>query len=200
MADIILFDLGGVILTNAWDHAERTAAAQEFGLDAAAFEVRHAPLAAAVERGEMSLAQYLDAAVFDHPRTFGRDAFIAYMQGCSQPLPDSLLVLKELAQHGRARLATLNNEGRDLNEFRIEHFGLKQYFSVFCSSCYLGARKPDADIFQRALGILQAKPQDCLFVDDREENLIAPRRLGVDSIRFTSPVQLRQELGARGLL
>lgn len=200
MIETVLFDLGGVVLTNAWDHAERSAAARKFGLDQAAFEARHAPLAAAIERGDLSLDQYLDAAVFDQPRGFSRGDFIAFMQNCSQPLPDSLAVVEQLAQRGHARLGTLNNEGRDLNQHRIATFNLQRYFSVFCSSCYLGARKPDLAIYERAVGILQASPRSCLFVDDREENLVAPRRLGMDSIHFTSAAQLRQEFSARGLL
>lgn len=200
MISTVFFDLGGVILTNAWDHAERAAAAQRFQLDPAAFEARHADLAPAMEAGAISLDEYLDGAVFDQPRPFARGQFIGFMHSCSAPLPESLAVLQDLAQSGRVRLATLNNEGRDLNQFRIAHFELTRFFSAFCSSCYLGVRKPDAAIYLRALGVLQVPPQDCLFVDDREENLAAPRALGIDSLRFTSAAQLRQQLGARGLL
>lgn len=200
MISTVLFDVGGVLLTNAWDHAERAAAAQTFNLDAAAFEARHAPLAAPLELGALGLDQYLDIAVFDQPRPFSRAQFVDFIHACSQPMLESLKVLEGLAQCERARLAVLNNEGRDLNQYRIAHFGLTRYFSVFCSSCYLGVRKPDAEIYVRALAILQVNPCDCLFVDDREENLVAPRALGLDSLRFTSAAQLRQQLSARGLL
>lgn len=200
MISTVFFDVGGVLLTNAWDHAERAAAAQHFNLDLSAFEARHAPLAAPVELGALGLDQYLDSTVFDQPRPFSRAQFVDFIHACSQPMAESLMVLDELAQSGRAQLAVLNNEGRDLNQYRIAHFGLARYFSVFCSSCYMGVRKPDAEAYARALGILQATPQECLFVDDREENLVAPRILGMDSLRFTSASQLRQQLGARGLL
>ncbi|HXE32079.1 MAG TPA: HAD-IA family hydrolase [Terriglobales bacterium] len=196
----LFFDLGGVILTNAWDHAQRREVAARFGLDAAEFEAKHASAGPALETGALSTDAYLDATVFDRPRGFSRGAFWEAMRGCSGPLPESLSLLGELAAAGKARLATLNNEGRELNRYRIERFELARYFQAFCSSCYLGERKPGAEIYRRALGIMQAAPCDCLFVDDREENLAAPRELGMASVHFAGAAQLRQELRARGLL
>ena len=39
--DVILFDVGGVLLTNGWDHGERARVIAQFDLDLAAFEARH---------------------------------------------------------------------------------------------------------------------------------------------------------------
>ncbi|MGH9467692.1 MAG: HAD-IA family hydrolase [Terriglobales bacterium] len=192
MLSTLFFDVGGVLLTNGWDRAERARAAARFGLDPARLERRHTPLIEPLECGVLSLDDYLDKAVFDEPRPFPRAEFIAFMQSCSQPMADSLAMLPELAP--RFRLATLNNEGRDLNDYRIERFDLRQYFSAFCSSCYLGARKPGPEIFERALGILHLRPEDCGFVDDRLENLATPRALGLTCFLFTTPAQLRQDL------
>lgn len=194
-----LFDVGGVVLSNAWSRTERAQAAQRFGLDDG-FEARHAPLAAAMERGEIGLEEYLSGAVFDRPRGFTREAFREFIYSCSRPLPDSLALVEELARGGRVRLATLNNEGRDLNLYRIERFGLGGLFQAFCTSCYLGARKPEAAIYERALGVLHARPEECVFVDDREGNVEAARKLGLDAIQFRGAAQLREELAARGLL
>ncbi|MGH9392629.1 MAG: HAD family hydrolase [Terriglobales bacterium] len=194
----IFFDLGGVILTNAWDQAERARAVERFNLEAAEFEARHRPLAPQLEVGAISLDQYLGEAVFYRPRAFSAAEFRAFMESCSQPLPGSLELLQELSAAGRLRLATLNNEGSDLNEFRIARFGLARYFSAFCSSCYLGARKPEAECYRRALGILQAAPEQCLFVDDREENLLPARALGMEALRFTSAAALRAAILAAG--
>ncbi|MGH9477167.1 MAG: HAD family hydrolase [Terriglobales bacterium] len=193
MLSTLFFDVGGVLLTNGWDRAERARAAGHFGLVPAALEARHAPLTAPLECGAMSLDDYLAQAVFSEPRTFSHAEFVAFMHACSEPLPESLALLDELAAGGQ-RLATLNNEGRDLNEYRIERFGLRKYFSAFCSSCYLGTRKPEPEIFRRAIGILQLRPEACGFVDDREENLAAPRSLGFACFHFTSARQLRQDL------
>lgn len=196
----LLFDIGGVVLSNGWDHQERAQAAEHFGLDQAALEARHAPLTAPLECGALSLDDYLAQTVFYQPRSFTPAAFRDFMFSCSRSLPDSLALAAELAAAGRARLATVNNESRELNDYRIATFGLSRYFEAFCSSCYLGARKPGEEIFRRALGILQAEPAGCVYIDDREENLAAPRALGIATVHFQSAPQLRQELACRGLL
>lgn len=196
----LLFDVGGVVLTNGWDHAQRARAAAEFGFDAAAFEAAHAQRIEALETGALGFHDYLTETIFDQPRAFTVAELTEFIFSQSQPLPGTLELLAELAQAARLRLATLNNESRELNQHRIAWFGLRHYFSAFCSSCYLGARKPGAEIFRRGLGILQAEPAECLFMDDREENLAAPRSLGIATLRFLSAAQLRQELGQRGLL
>ena len=52
--DVILFDVGGVLLTNGWDHDERAAAAAKFGLDSQELEARNAKVYAAWERDEIN--------------------------------------------------------------------------------------------------------------------------------------------------
>ncbi|MGH9483835.1 MAG: HAD family hydrolase, partial [Terriglobales bacterium] len=131
MLTTLFFDIGGVLLTNGWDHAERARAAEHFGLDRADIERRHAPLTEPFECGALSLDAYLTQVVFTGPRPFSREAFIAFMHACSEPMPESLVLLAELKAAG-LRLAALNNEGRDLNRYRIEHFGLRRYFTAFC--------------------------------------------------------------------
>ena len=196
----LFFDMGGVLLTNGWDHGERARACAQFGLDVAEIEALHAPRAEALETGALSLDDYLKQVVFTQARGFSSDAFIAFMQSCSQPLPESLALLAEIAAAGRVRLAALNNESRELNRYRIETYGLAKYFAAFCSSCYLGARKPGAEIFRRACGVVHAEPEACGFVDDREENLEAPRGLGLRCFHFTTAASLRGQLAAAGLL
>jgi putative hydrolase of the HAD superfamily len=190
------FDVGGVLLSNAWDHAQRREAVAHFSLDAAGFDAAHARLGPQMECGEISLHDYLGRAVFDRPRPFTPAEFIAFMKSRSQPFDESLALLPSV----RARLATLNNEGVALNQYRIDRFGLARHIQTFCSSCYLGVRKPDQEIYRRAMGIMQAMPSQCLFVDDRSENLEPARELGMDCVLFTSAEQLRQELLARHLL
>ena len=80
--DVILFDIGGVLLTNGWDHRERAAVVAQFHLDGTALEAHHAKAFEAWERGEISLDEYLDAVVFYEPRSFTREEFFAAM--CAQ--------------------------------------------------------------------------------------------------------------------
>jgi len=52
--DVILFDVGGVLLTNGWDTSERARAAEHFHLDLAGLEARHHAADGAWEIGAIS--------------------------------------------------------------------------------------------------------------------------------------------------
>jgi len=96
-------------------------------------------------------------------------------------------------------MATVNNEAFDLNVYRIRQFGLRNHFSAFYSSCFLGMRKPAAAIFERALDFTQRDAAECIMIDDRPENLEAPAALGMRTIRFQSAAQLSEDLEREGV-
>ena len=198
--DVILFDVGGVLLTNGWDHGERAAAVAHFGLDGAALEARHEEVMDAWERGEIDLNQYLDVAVFYEPRPFSRSEFFSFMLAQSQRLPHGALhILAELAESNPCMIGALNNEARETNEFRFAHFGLRRHFKVALSSCYVGLRKPEPAIYQRALDILGCPPERVLFIDDREENVAGSLAAGMKAIQFTWADALRAALEELGV-
>ena len=199
MITTIFFDIGGVLLTDGWGHDSRRAAAEKFGLDWDEYSDRHEKVAHAIEISRMTLERYLDRAIFYRPRPFTREEFREFMFAQSQPKPESLKVAEELAESKRHFMATLNNEILELNTYRIEKFGLRNYFPAFFSSCFLGLRKPDEAIYRMVLQITQRTPEECLFIDDREVNLECPRELGIKTILFKDAAQLRAELVGEGV-
>jgi putative hydrolase of the HAD superfamily len=199
--DVILFDVGGVLLTNGWDTGERALAVEHFHLDAAGFDARHQAIFPTWERGEIALKDYLDAVVFNEPRSFSPDEFFAFMLAQSKILLNGALgILEELAASNKCMLGALNNEARETNEYRFNNFGLRKIFKVALSSCYLGLRKPDLAVYERALDILGRPAQRILFIDDREENVAAAVKVGMRAIRFEGAAQLRSELVSMSVL
>jgi putative hydrolase of the HAD superfamily len=193
--DVILFDVGGVLLTNGWDHNERAAVIEHFRLDLAAFETRNLAVYGAWEKGTIPLKSYLDEAVFYEPRSFSHDEFFASMLTQSKPLPDGALgILKELAASDKCFLGALNNEARETNKYRFDHFGLREYFAFAFSSCYLGLRKPEPVIFRRTLDILGRPAERILFIDDRAENVAGATEAGIKAIQFKGADALKHEL------
>jgi len=197
--DLVLFDIGGVLGSNGWDREQRAAPVERFGIDAEDFQYRHEETVGALEAGQISLDEYLDVTVFCSERTFSRDEFKAFMFAQSVPWPESIAVAREVAQSG-VRMATLNNEGEELNGHRIEQFGLGSIFPTFFSSCWLGVRKPTHRIYERVFGMTMAVPNRTVFVDDRLQNLNPAAALGVKTILFESAGQLRADLRALGLI
>ena len=197
--DVILFDVGGVLLTNGWDHRERARVLERFHLDSAEFEARHLAPYDAWERGAIPVEAYLDATVFYEPRGFFVDEFFAAMCAQSRPLPNGALgILQELAASDKCLLGALNNEARETNEYRFDCFGLRRLFKVALSSCYLGLRKPEPAIYRRALEILGRPAERTLFIDDREENVAGAVAEGMKAIRFEGADALRRELTKLG--
>ncbi len=195
----IFFDVGGVLLTNGWDTAARRAVTDGCGLDWEEFEDRHQLVATDFEVGRLGLDDYLQRTVFYRERSFDRDHFWSLMCAQSRPLPESMDLLAELSATGKYLLATLNNESRPLNRHRIDAFGLGDHFSVFLSSCYLGHRKPEPEIFAAALDITQTPPEEAIFVDDRPLNLECAIRAGITAVHFVTAEQLRSTLRAHGV-
>jgi len=197
--ELVLFDIGGVLGSNGWDHEQRAAAVDQFHLDAEDFQYRHEETVGAFESGQISLDEYLDLTALCDSPSFSREEFKSFMFAQSKPWPESIAVARALAATG-VRMATLNNESAELNEHRIETFGLCDIFPTFFSSCWLGVRKPTLAIYQRVLGMTQADPVRTLFVDDRMQNLTPAAGLGMRTIQFRGAEQLRGELKKVGVL
>ena len=195
----IFWDVGGVLLTNAWDRSQREAALEHFKLDEEEFADRHELVVSSFERGKIGLDEYLDRTVFYRTRPFSKDDFKNYMFTLSQPSEEVLSMARTLAGSGKYLMGTINNESRELNLYRIEKFGMRSIFSLFVSSCFVGLRKPEPDIYRLALEITQKRPEECCFIDDRALNLEVAQRMGMHTIEMDDAAQLRSELQKLGV-
>jgi putative hydrolase of the HAD superfamily len=195
----LFFDIGGVLGTNGWDREQRAAAARHFGFDVAELEDLHGEAVAMLEQGRMALDEYLRNTVFYRPRPFNLEEFKACMLAQSAPFPETIGLARALARTGRYRLMTINNESAELNQHRVERFGLRDIFITFFSSCWIGTLKPALRIYEVALAMSQADPDSSVFIDDRERNLEPARTLGMQTIRFTDALRLRQDLAELGV-
>jgi putative hydrolase of the HAD superfamily len=198
-ATLLLWDIGGVVLSNAWDLTARQAAVENFDLNAEEFESHHQQVVADFETGRMNLERYLAETVFDRPRRFTSEEFRRFMEARSTPRASALATAMALRRDGRFLMVALNNESRELNEYRIRTFRLGRVFEVFLSSCYTGRRKPDVDAFRHALALTQRTPEETVFLDDRPENVAAAAELGIGTVLVRDPDRLAEEMKAAGI-
>jgi putative hydrolase of the HAD superfamily len=200
----VLWDIGGVLLTNGWDHNERKVVFDKFELsaeDRQEFEQRHEVENDPWEKGTIDFDQYLKRTLFFKPRPFSPEAVRKAIEDQSMLIPDTAMpVLRELHEKGGVRMGQLNNESRELNDLRLARFGLRQYLSVFLCSGYVRLRKPDPAIYKMALEVLQKPASEVVFIDDREKNAAEARALGLHAIQYTGSAALRAELQTLGLL
>lgn len=182
---VIFMDIGGVFLTNGWDHEARKKAYAIFGLDESTTEALHHFIFNIYEIGKISLDEYLNTVVFHKERPFSRAEFKNFMFGQSKEKPEMLQWFRTWNRRHDFRIYSVNNEGKELNDYRINTFDLRDCFDGFISSCEVGMRKPDPDIFRLARGIAQVPMDHCFYFDDRPMHVEAARKLGIRSFVHT---------------
>lgn len=190
----LFLDIGGVLLTNGWGRTSRKEAVKKFGLDDTEIEERHHLTFDTYEEGKLTLDQYLDRVIFHEPRNFSKEDFKAFMFSQSQLLGDNLAFFKDFkAQHG-LKVVAVSNEGRELNEHRIQLYDLNSLFDAYISSCYIHIRKPDKDVLRMACDISQTHPDHALYIDDRLMFVEVARAFGIEAIHFKDLDTVKEQI------
>jgi len=178
---LLFLDIGGVLLTDGWNHRSRMHAVEKFGLESIQFQKDHSVAFPLFENGKLTLSQYLDAVIFNVERSFSKEEFREFMFSKSAVLPDFLPWLIDWKKKNNIKIFSINNEGKEFNDYRIQHFNLHEVFDAFVSSCEVGFSKPDPSIFKLALGIAQEKPENCLYFDDRAIHVAIAKQMGLNA-------------------
>ena len=128
----LFLDIGGVLLTNGWGHESRQKAAAHFEFDYDEMNLLHEFIFNIYEIGKISLDEYLNTVLFYQPRAFTKEDFKTFMFSESRQLPHTLEWLVDWKrQQGDVKIISINNEGRELNDYRIKKFGLHRCFDAF---------------------------------------------------------------------
>jgi len=181
----LFLDIGGVLLTNGWDHPARKRAATHFKLEWAEMEERHHLTYETYEAGKLTLDDYFGRVVFYQKRPFTRAQFRRFMFAQSKPYPEMIELVAQLKVRHRLKIAVVSNEARELNAYRIRTFKLDGFVDAFISSCFVHLRKPDADIFRLALDIAQAPARQVVYIENTPMFVRIAEGLGIRSILHT---------------
>jgi putative hydrolase of the HAD superfamily len=195
----LFVDVGGVLLTNGWDHHARRRAAKHFKLNWADMDERHRLVFETHEEGKLSFEEYLAWVVFYEKRPFTRNQFRDFMFAQSKPYPRMLELVAELKAEHQLKIVVISNESRAVNAYRIRTFKLDGLVDTFLSSCFVGMRKPDVAIFRLALDLAQAAPAHALFLDNTPMFVAIAQRLGMRGIVHVDYESTRSELTSLGL-
>jgi len=195
----LFVDIGGVLLSDGWDHASRALAAQAFGLDPKEMEIRHNQTFYTFEVGKITIEEYLDRVVFYKKRPFTWGQFRAFMFAQSKPCPNMIELVCRLKDKYGLKIAVVSNESRELNAYRIRKFKLNEFVDFFLSSCYVHYRKPDKDIFRLALDIAQVPVKQIVYIENTPMFVQVAKSLGIQSILHTDYKTTREKLALFGL-
>jgi len=190
----LFLDIGGVVLTNGWDHHSRKQAATRFKLNWDEVEARHRLVFDTYEIGKLTLEEYLDWVIFYKKRPFSKAQYRRFMFAQSEPYSEMLDLVRHLkAKHGM-KIVAVSNEARELNDYRIRKFKLDNFVDVFISSCYAHVRKPDIEIYRMALDISQAQVGQVLYIENTPMFVQIAENLGIQSILHTDYNSTRKKL------
>lgn len=114
------------------------------------------------------------------------------------PMPGMLGLIQTLQERGY-QTAMLSNTTPMHTEI-ICKLGYYEYFCPVLLSYQIQAAKPHRRAYEILLEVLDRPASECLFIDDKEENVEAAKALGIDAIQFFSHDQLVQELSKRRIL
>jgi putative hydrolase of the HAD superfamily len=178
----LFLDIGGVLLTNGWDHLARRRAASQFQLDYSELDERHHLVFAAYEEGKLTMEEYLNLTVFHEERPFTRDQYREFMFAQSQPYPEMIELVSRLKARHRLKIIVVSNEARELNIYRIAKFQLSAFVDCFVSSCFVHLRKPDANIFRLALDLAQTPAEQVVYIENTPMFVHIAEGLGIKSI------------------
>jgi putative hydrolase of the HAD superfamily len=195
----LFLDIGGVLLTDGWDHLARRRAAKHFKLNRAEMEDRHHLTFDTYEEGKLTLEEYLGRVVFHQKRPFTRAQFRRFMFAQSKPCPEMIELVRKLKARYGLKIAVVSNEGRELNAYRIRKFKLDRFVDSFISSCFVHVRKPDADIFRLAQDIAQAPARQVVYIENTPMFVQVAEGLGIRSILHTDYRSTCAKLASLGL-
>jgi putative hydrolase of the HAD superfamily len=195
----LFVDVGGVLLTNGWDHHARRRAAKNFQLPWAEMEERHRLVFETHEEGKLTFEEYLGWVVLYQKRSFTRAQFRRFMFAQSRPYSETLDLVAQLKVRHELKIAVVSNESREVNAYRIRKFKLNGFVDSFISSCFVHIRKPDADIFRLALDIAHAPTQHVVYIENTPIFVQIAEGLGIRSILHADYKSTCAKLASFGL-
>ena len=195
----LFLDVGGVLLTNGWDHHARRRAAANFELELAEMEDRHQLTFDTYEEGKLTLEEYLGRVVFYQKRPFSQAQFRRFMFAQSKPYSEMIDLVAQLKVRHGLKIVVVSNEARELNAYRIRKFKLAGFVDSFISSCFVHVRKPDVDIYRLALDIAQAPARQVVYIENTSMFVQIAEGLGIRSILHTDYRSTCAKLASCGL-
>jgi len=195
----LFVDIGGVLLTNGWDHHARRRAMKRFKLDWAEMEDRHDLNFEAHEEDKITFNEYLNRVVFYEKRPFTRVEFRRFMFAQSKPCAGMIALVRNLKAKYGFKIIVVSNESRELNAHRIGKFKLAGFVDAFISSCFVHLRKPDADIFKLALDVAQTPARQIIYIENTPLFVQIAEGFGIRSILHTDYKSTCTKLASFGL-
>ena len=192
MITAVIFDWGGVLIDHPGPNMIKIFSAslgipQEAILPAADHFVKK------LQKGEISEKTLWEEVCrkLNIQKSFSPSLWEDAFKNSYQPRDEMFLLASSLKKQGYKVGLLSNTEFSAMNFFKKQQYDM---FDVTVFSCAEGVSKPEKKIYQITLQRLQARPEETVFIDDRQDFLVPAQELGIKTIHFQSPAQVKQEL------
>ncbi len=190
----LFLDIGGVLLTNGWDHPLRQKAADVFGLEFTEMNKRHSLIFDTFESGKMSFDDYLNYVIFYEKRNYSPQDVKQFIFESAKAYPEMIALIKKIKKQHNLKVALVSNEGKEIAIDRIQRFELASFADFYVISGFVQLRKPDKDIYHLAIDIAQIAPENIAYLDDRPYLIEVAKSLGFNAIHHRDAVTTESEL------
>lgn len=129
-----------------------------------------------------------------------RDYYGRWTEMLGGPIKESIELFRRLKDSGKYKIYALTNWQAGLFEIALVRYDFLQWFDGRVVSGEEKMKKPAPEFYQRLLDRYTVRPEEALFIDDSLRNIKAAAAMGIQTVHFQSPEQLRIELEKRELL
>ena len=113
---------------------------------------------------------------------------------------DTVEIFKQLKETGKYKMYALTNWSGELFPYALAMYEFLHWFDGRVVSGEEKMRKPDPEFYHVLLNRFDVKPEQALFIDDSLRNIEAAKNIGINTIHFRSPQQLKKDLAEKGIL
>ena len=115
------------------------------------------------------------------------------------PIHDTVEVFRELKESRKYHLLALTNWSHQTFPIALKRFDFLHWFHGRVVSGEEKTRKPFLDIYETLIERYGVDPATAVYIDDNARNLVPAGELGMYTIHFKSPGQLRADLKQLGV-
>jgi epoxide hydrolase-like predicted phosphatase len=196
MIKLIIFDLGGVLVEN-YDIPFFEALAKACNKEREVIEKEAATQMHQSERGEISEYEFVEEFLRKMHAKADAKEIIAIRRRATKEMQGTRELVENLKKYYKIAFATNNAQEEFRYNNSVMHFDKLFHWGI--ASCNAHARKTEPKMFEEILKHFEVKPEETIFIDDSVKNLVAPKKLGMQTIQFVSLEQVKKELKKEGI-
>ncbi len=198
MVKAIIFDLGGVLVSDVFTILDKTLAKEAGVTPKDVYSIRRNHWTE-YELGKISGVEFMSRVLRALDLSSDPDKILAKTFPLIKADREMIGVVKRLRLSGKFKLGVLSNNSKEWSQYSKDVLGLGKYFDSWIVSCDLGMKKNQKEIYIAASKSLGLAPEECLFIDNKEVNVEGAKSVGMEALHFSGKDKLVKQLKDIGI-